>query len=131
VDLEHPLEVGPDRLQLHAKPPVTGNREAVPAHHGHQCAPVVFEDLKGGATRPNIADQKGHGLREVSGEEEEEIGRWGTRPRRHSPTWLAATMSSVTAAEAAVSTVGLLRREERIRKSMEWAGYEAVYAKIP
>jgi hypothetical protein len=121
VDLEHPLEIGPDRLQLHAESPVTGNREAVPAHHGHHCAPVVLEDLKGEAIRPNIADQKGHESKaRVSGQEEEESGGWGTRPRWHSPTWLAATTSLVSAAEAAVSSVGLLRRDERIRERVGW-----------
>ena len=45
VDLEHPLEVGRDRLELHAEPAVAGDREAVLPHHRHHGAPVVLEDL--------------------------------------------------------------------------------------
>lgn len=57
VDLEHPLEVGPDRLQLHAEPPVTSDREAVLAHHGHHGAPVILEDLTGRSIITSSADQ--------------------------------------------------------------------------
>ena len=49
VDLEHPLEVGGDRLQLHAEAAVAGDREAVLPHHRHHGAPVVLEDLRGQA----------------------------------------------------------------------------------
>lgn len=45
VDLEYPLEVGGDRLQLHAEAAVAGDREAVLPHHRDHGAPVVLEDL--------------------------------------------------------------------------------------
>jgi len=51
VDLEHPLEVGRDRLELHAEPAVAGDREAVLPHHRHHGAPVVLEDL--GSKQPS------------------------------------------------------------------------------
>jgi len=50
VDLEHPLEVRGDRLQLHAEAAVAGDREAVLPHHRHHGAPVVLEDLGGASS---------------------------------------------------------------------------------
>ena len=47
VDLEDPLEVGGDGLQLHAEAPVAGDREAVLPHHRHHRGAVVLEDLRG------------------------------------------------------------------------------------
>ena len=64
VDLEHPLEVGRDRLELHAEPAVAGDREAVLPHHRHHGGPVVLEDLRGaGVENPS-------GIRDPEGGEE-------------------------------------------------------------
>lgn len=75
VDLEHPLEVRRDGLQLHPEPPVAGDREAVLPHHRHHGGTIVLEDLRGmGELRS--------------------VGR-AARPARerggggHSPTWPA------------------------------------------
>ena len=48
VDLEGPLEVGGDGLQLHTEVVVTGDGEAVLPHHLHHGGAVVLEDLRGG-----------------------------------------------------------------------------------
>jgi hypothetical protein len=56
VDLEHPSEVGGDRLQLHAEAAVAGDREAVLPHHRHHGAPVVLEDL---STKKRAAERGG------------------------------------------------------------------------
>jgi hypothetical protein len=76
VDLEHPLEVGRDGLQLHAQAPVAGDCEAVLPHHRHHGGPVVLEDLRRAEDR-------------ISQESEIWEGREGDGGAGvgHSPTW--------------------------------------------
>jgi hypothetical protein len=61
VDLEHPLEIGGDGLQLHAQPPVAGDSEAVLPHHRHHGGPVVLEDLRGAGVEPVRESRSGGG----------------------------------------------------------------------
>ncbi|RWW55250.1 hypothetical protein BHE74_00038122 [Ensete ventricosum] len=47
VDLEDPLEVSSDGLEVDPKAAVAGDRKAILPDHRHQGAPIVLEDLKG------------------------------------------------------------------------------------
>lgn len=44
VNLENPLEIGGYSLKLNTESPITGNGEAVLAHHSNQGTSVVLED---------------------------------------------------------------------------------------
>ena len=46
VDLEDPLKVGGDGLEVDPEASVAGDREAILAHHRHHGAPIVLKDLK-------------------------------------------------------------------------------------
>lgn len=84
MDLEHPLEVGGDGLQLHAEAAVAGDGEAVLPHHRHHGAPVVLEDLqKEGETRNGSDGGRTERKRaRVLREEEGNQGGRGLRFRR-------------------------------------------------
>jgi hypothetical protein len=72
MDLEHPLEVGCNGLQLHAQAPVASDRKTVLPDHRHHGGPVVLEDLRSARMEPVRNSRSGR----EGGEGEGGAGGW-------------------------------------------------------